>query len=83
MKSLRGGFSVIGVLQGRRGFLPQNKERKAAAGMAGTPDSTIAEPQAGPESGKVGSPASVDVICGTLRGKFLVETWRVIVDGAL
>ena len=28
------------------------------------------------------APTMVDVICGTLRAKFLVESWRVVVDGA-
>lgn len=28
------------------------------------------------------APTTVDVICGTMRAKFLVDSWRVVVDGA-
>ena len=29
------------------------------------------------------APTTIDVICGTMRAKFLVDSWRVVVDGAL
>ena len=29
------------------------------------------------------APTTIDVICGTKRAKFLVDSWRVVIDGAL
>lgn len=54
-------------------------EAAELSGAAGETEVAIAEAAEESEA----APTTVDVICGTMRAKFLVDSWRVVVDGAL